>query len=184
MFPLEISYRDFGSSAAIHDKIHQEAAKLEHYFDRIMFCRVVISAPHRHHHQGKVYHVNILINIPGQDVLVVTSEPEKNKGHEDAFVAIRDAFRSMEHELDHRFNKMRERRHDTGRQRQLHGSVEKIFYGEGYGFVKGEDGVDYYFHENSVLNHDFANIEIGDNTRFAQEMGEKGPQASSLTLLK
>ncbi|HAZ14889.1 MAG: hypothetical protein A2X86_21165 [Bdellovibrionales bacterium GWA2_49_15] len=184
MFPLEISYRDFKSSQAINEKIHQEAAKLERYFERIMFCRVVVSAPHRHHHQGKEYHINILINIPGLDALVVTNEPEKNKGHEDVFVAIRDAFRAMEHELEHTFRKMNDRRHEVSQKRQLHGSVEKIFYGEGYGFVKGEDGVDYYFHENSVLNNEFSKIEIGDHARFAHEMGNKGPQVSSLTLLR
>ncbi|MBI2521655.1 MAG: HPF/RaiA family ribosome-associated protein [Bdellovibrio sp.] len=184
MFPIEISYRDFESSKALQDKIYQEAAKLGRYFEQIMFCRVVVSAPHRHHHQGKVYHVNILINIPGLDEIVVTNEPETNKGHEDAFVAIRDAFRSMEQELSHRFKKMSDRRREGNRSRQLHGIVEKLFPGEDYGFAKGEDGIDYYFHKNSVLHNDFARIEIGDYIRFAHELGDKGPQISSLTLLK
>jgi len=148
---------------------------------------VVISAPHRHHNQGKVFHVNILLNLPGRETLVVNHEPEKNKGHEDAFVAIRDAFQSMERELEHSFKKMCDRRHvidAQNRKRQLRGTVEKIFLQEGHGFAQGEDGVDYYFHENSVLNNAFSKLIVGDRVRFANEMGEKGPQVSSLTLVR
>jgi cold shock CspA family protein len=39
-----------------------------------------------------------------------------------------------------------------------------------------------YFHRNSVLDGAFAQLEAGSEVRFAEETGEKGPQASSVSL--
>ncbi|MFP3949457.1 MAG: cold-shock protein [Longimicrobiales bacterium] len=37
-----------------------------------------------------------------------------------------------------------------------------------------------YFHRNSLVNGDFEDMEVGTIVRFAEERGEKGPQASSV----
>jgi len=69
------------------------------------------------------------------------------------------------------------------RARPPHGRVKVIFYGEGYGFLESEDGRDIYFHENSVLDSEFERLEVGHEVAYSEEMGDKGPQASSLRLL-
>jgi len=61
--------------------------------------------------------------------------------------------------------------------------VVKIFPGEGYGFLEDDEGREIYFHRNSVLDGAFQRLEVGSEVRFAEEAGEKGPQASSVGLI-
>ena len=63
--------------------------------------------------------------------------------------------------------------------RPLHARVARIFYHDGYGFLETPDGQDVYFHENSVLDG-FGKLEVGNKVVYSVEMGDKGPQASSL----
>ena len=63
--------------------------------------------------------------------------------------------------------------------RPLRARVARIFYQDGYGFLETADGRDVYFHENSVLDG-FDKLEVGNKVVYSEEMGAKGPQASSL----
>jgi cold shock CspA family protein len=40
-----------------------------------------------------------------------------------------------------------------------------------------------YFHQNSVVDTDFSKLETGSEVRFVEEMGEKGPQASTVYVI-
>ena len=51
------------------------------------------------------------------------------------------------------------------------------------GFIETADGREIYFHRNSVLNDAFSRLAPGTRVAFSEEMGEKGPQASSVKLL-
>ena len=51
-----------------------------------------------------------------------------------------------------------------------------------YGLIHTSDGREVYFHRNSVLNGGFDQLELGTPVRFAEEMGEEGPQASTVQL--
>ena len=64
-----------------------------------------------------------------------------------------------------------------------HGRVVELFKDDGYGFVETSDGWEYYFHRNSVLHDGFDRLEIGTEVRFAEEEGEKGPQASTVEIV-
>ena len=64
--------------------------------------------------------------------------------------------------------------------RPLHGRVKAVFYQDGYGFLESEDGRDIYFHQNSLLDSKFEELKTGSEVTYSEEMGEKGPQASSL----
>jgi cold shock CspA family protein len=61
--------------------------------------------------------------------------------------------------------------------------VSKLFPDEGYGFLETPDGREVYFHRNSVLGADFDRLSIGTEVRFAEEEGEKGLQASTVTVV-
>ena len=75
-------------------RIRDKAKKLDEFFDRIMSCRVVVEAPHKHHHQGKQFNVRIDIGVPGSEIVV-------NRGHaEDVYVALRDAFDAAKRQLE------------------------------------------------------------------------------------
>ncbi len=177
--PLQITFHGVEASAAVEASIREHAERLERFYDHIMSCRVVIEAPHRHHHQGNLFHVRIDLKVPERE-LVVAREPAEHHAHEDPYVTIRDAFDAMRRQLE---DYARERRgaiksHDE----PSHGLVTKLFPEEGYGFVTTADGREVYFHRNSVLGGRFEKLEVGTPVRFAEETGEKGPQASTVWL--
>jgi ribosomal subunit interface protein len=96
---MQISFRDMEPSGAVEAKIRERVAKLERFYDRIMGCRVVVEAPHRRHHQGKLFHVRVDLTVPGSE-LAVTREPAERHAHEDVFVAIRDTFDAAQRQLE------------------------------------------------------------------------------------
>ena len=49
--------------------------------------------------------------------------------------------------------------------------------------IGSADGREVYFHENSVLDDGFKKLHAGAEVRFAEEEGEKGPQASTVSLI-
>jgi cold shock CspA family protein len=61
--------------------------------------------------------------------------------------------------------------------------VMKLFPLEDYGFLATHDGRELYFHKNSVLQPGFEQLEIGTQVHFVEELGDKGPQASTVRLV-
>ena len=104
--PLQIAFHGMDPSPAIEARIREKVAKLEHFHDRIVGCKVVVEAPHRHHHKGKLYNVRIDISVPGKDVFVGHTGPQ-NHAHEDINVAIRDAFNAAGRLLEDHVRRMR-----------------------------------------------------------------------------
>jgi ribosomal subunit interface protein len=94
----QIIWQHLSPSDEIETKIRKHIAKLEKFADRLSDCRVVIAVPHRHHHQGNIYHVQINLTVPGSE-LVVNRQLPAQQTHEDLHVAIRDAFESAERQL-------------------------------------------------------------------------------------
>ena len=60
----------------------------------------------------------------------------------------------------------------------------RLFPYEGYGFLQTADGREIYFHRNSVLRDGFARLAVGAPVRYAEEEGTRGPQASTVALLR
>jgi ribosomal subunit interface protein len=179
--PLQITFRDLESSAAIEANIREKAAKLEQYYDQIMSCRVMVEAPHGHHHQGRLYQVRIDLGVPDGELVVSHEHHHKDSAHEDVYVAIRDAFDAMRRQLEDYARKRR------GKVKQHAapdaGHVISLHPGEDYGKLETPDGRVIYFHRHSVLKDAFDRLEIGSEVRFSEEAGEQGAQASSVTLV-
>jgi ribosome-associated translation inhibitor RaiA len=97
-FPLQIQFRDIDRSDAVESSIWTYAEKLGRVSNRIVSCHVVISAPHRRQHNGRIYHVQIRLHVPGEQI-VISSEPELNGAHEDVHIAVRDAFAAAQRQL-------------------------------------------------------------------------------------
>ncbi|NQV57313.1 MAG: ribosome-associated translation inhibitor RaiA [Rhodospirillales bacterium] len=106
--PAQISFRDFDHSDAVEERIREKVDKLETYYDRITNCQVVIEAPHKHKNKGKLYHVKIVISVPGDEV-IVTRDPKDNHAHEDIYIAIRDAFEAARRQLNRHVRQVRQR---------------------------------------------------------------------------
>ena len=62
--PLQIIFRHMDSSDAVEAKIRERAEKLERFAENITRCRVIVEAPHKHHHRGQLYSVKIEITLP------------------------------------------------------------------------------------------------------------------------
>jgi ribosome-associated translation inhibitor RaiA len=95
----QISYRDVAQSPSIDRLIRTEVAKLEHFHDRILNCRVHIEYAHRRH-SSPVFHVRIELSVPGEHLVVShnddTHPPSSSHeaAHKDVQLAVRDAFRT------------------------------------------------------------------------------------------
>src|SRR3546814_4757513 len=74
-------------------------------------------------------------------------------------------------------------RRSADREEQPTATVRELRREDGYGFLETSDGRDVYFHSHSVLNDDFGRLRPGTRVTFAEELGEKGPQASTVKLL-
>jgi cold shock CspA family protein/ribosome-associated translation inhibitor RaiA len=201
--PLQITFRNMPPSQAIEDNIGEKASKLESFYDRIMSCRVIVEAPHRHHRKGKAYEVRIDLMVPGGELvinrspkrlkaaksaeapetkLIESHAPSKHGAHADVYVAIRDAFNAAGRKLqDHA-------RRQSGAVKLHEGPprarVAKLFPEERYGFLETPDGREIYFHSNSVLQPGFGDLDVGAEVYFAEERGEKGPQASTVRFVE
>jgi cold shock CspA family protein len=57
-----------------------------------------------------------------------------------------------------------------------------MFPEDEYGFLETPDGREIYFHKNSVLQPGFDQLEVGMEVHFAEGVGEKGPQATTVRL--
>jgi ribosomal subunit interface protein len=176
--PLQIVFRNMGPSEAIDAKVRERAEKLEKYYEHLMSCRVVVELHHRHRQHGNLYHVRVDLKVPDGE-LVASREPGEHHAHEDVYVAIRDAFDAIRRQLE---DYIRRRRGQVKLHAvQPYGRVTELY--PDYGKIETPDGRLVYFHKNSVVDADFARIDIGTEVRFTEEMGELGMQASTVHLV-
>jgi len=195
---LQITFRNMKSSKEVEEWIREAAAKLDSFYSQIMGCRVELQIPHRHHTKGDAYHIRIDLTVP-QGEIVVKREPslrgqarqlmepelkkhtEVNALHKNLRRTIDDAFKAAGRRLQ---DYARRQRHDTKRRTPLpEAYVSKILPQEGYGFLTSIDGREIYFHKNSVLGGAFPRLKIGTTVRFAEERGQRGPQATTVRIL-
>jgi len=130
---------------------------------------VVVEQPQKHKHQGKLFNVRISVFVPGKE-LVAT-----HKSDQDVYIAIRDAFNAMGRQLE-----------ELGRKRNgrvkthsplMHGFVARILQDEGYGFIEGNDGKEYYFSITNVAYPNFQQLSIGDEVEYIPKPYNDGQQA-------
>src|ERR1051325_8733125 len=203
-FPVQITFRNMPPSEMIERNIRRKADKLQQFYDQIIGCRVVVETPYRHHRKGKSFVVRIDLALPGKELVInntaqalkttksaesaqtgneraETHEPSKQRAHEDAYVAIRDAFNAAARKLQ-----------DYARRRsgalKLHQTaararVSRLFSREGYGFLETAEGKEVYFHGNSVINAGFDRLDVGTQVEFVEAAGDEGPQATTVRVI-
>ncbi len=178
--PYEITFEGMDPSDAVRARVQKEIGRLERFHDRITSCRVAIKAPGNHKRQGGLFDVRIYMALPGGGEVSVQRNPVSDHAHEDAYVAIRDAFAAARRQLQDKDRKIENnvKAHET----PPHGRIVRIFYYEGYGFIETPEGDEVYFHRNSVAGSDFEKLEVGQKVRFTGELGENGLQASVVHL--
>lgn len=157
--PYEITFRDdLEKTDALEQKIIAKIQKMNQYYDRIEYCKVVVDIPQKNKHQGKEFHATVEVRVPGKKLIA-------NKHmNEDLYVSIRDAFNAMFKQLQ---DYAAHQRGDVKTHAEpLQGVVARIF--DDYGFIKGNDGREFYFHAPNVGSPGFETLDIGSLVRFIE----------------
>ena len=191
----QITIRNLEPVPDLEPIVLKEIAVLERFFQRIMSCRVMIERAGNRRFGG-FYHVRIDLGVPNEELIVEhlpnlhktlqkteaakkTKQSEVKRDRRDLNRAIHEAFQAMRRRLQDYARRMqgRTKAHET----ELPAKVARRF--DDYGFLRTSDGREIYFHRNSVLGGHFKTLRPGTEVRFTEEPGEKGPQASTISLV-
>jgi len=193
----QITFRNMESSEPLEEAVRKEAGKLDRFFPRIMSCRVAIEGPRRQEFGG-LFRVRIELGVPREELVVErtptlhtslqaaaakgkTKKSEPHRERRDAARAVHEAFTEMRRRLQNHARRMRGQ--TKASEGMLAGTVVRLAPDQDFGFIETE-GREIYFHRNSVLDGHFDRLRIGNPVRFAEEAGEKGPQASTVRLVR
>jgi len=63
------------------------------------------------------------------------------------------------------------------------GTVKNVNKQRGFGFLRGTDGIEYFFHRSGVARDvNFEGLREGDKVQFDEVESEKGPRADNVEL--
>jgi len=179
--PVQIDFQGMDASEPLLAAIRQHLETLEDRFGRITAGRVVLKAPGGHHQTGGLYDINIRLSLPDGREVNIGHTKQNDERFSDVTFAINDAFKRARRQLQDKVRRMRGKvkAHDA----EPIATIVKLDTASGFGFLQTADEREIYFHRNSVLKDGFANLNVGDRVTFFEEMGEKGPQASTVKVL-
>jgi cold shock CspA family protein len=181
----EITYRNVEKSEAIDNLVHEKIAKLENICNYINICHIAIEKIHDRPRSGSPYRVRIDLTVPPGHELAAEKNPGESVQYQPLDAVVRETFDAMRQQLV-KLTQLQRASEQAGRYEEAQestGLVTKLFREDGYGFLKTLDGREIYFHQNSVLHHDFDRLEIGTGVHFSLEDGEEGPQASTVKIV-
>lgn len=176
---IEIYFHGLDKSEFVENNIKEKIERLLKFEPKIMAVYVTVESPHLHRQRDRLYKIKIKLELPNR-VINISKDHGIDEAHRDVYVAIRDAFKTLERMLkeDNRI-----RRGDVKMDvKPSRATVSKIFYEQGYGFLKTEDDREVYFDANSVLSDQFDRLELGQEVKYKEEAGEEGPQASTVAI--
>jgi len=178
--PVEIDFQGMDGTSELRDAIVKHVEDLERRYNRVTACRVVLKGPGGHHRTGGLYEVNIRLALPDGREVNIGRTAQADERHSDLTFAINDAFKRARRQLQDQARRLQGqvKVHES----QPIGTVVRLDELGEFGFLETSDGREMYFHRNSVLDG-FDRLAIGSRVTFAEEMGEKGPQASTVKLL-
>ena len=176
--PVRIDFHGVEPSEAIKNRIAEHIEGIETLYGRVMACHVGVETPGHHHRTGGLFHIRIRLGLPNGREVNVGTTPRADERHADVLFAINDAFRRARRQLQDQVREMRRqvKAHDS----MPMGTIASFDPNTGYGFIRASDGHEVYFHRNSMLEGRPSRIRPGARVSFVEEIGEKGPQASTV----
>ena len=175
--PLQVIFRHMDASEALKAKVREKIDKLGQFYPSIEHCNVAVELLHKHHHQGNHFHVRIELKVPGHE-LIAEREPDQNHAYTDVYVALRDAFMAMRRQLEDLAR--HQQGHTKHHEEKPHGHITEISPDKTFGRIESVDGRWLYFHRNSLIGDDLDKLQVGTPVYYVEEMGDEGPQASSV----
>ncbi|MBU6462214.1 MAG: HPF/RaiA family ribosome-associated protein [Bradyrhizobium sp.] len=178
--PAQIEFEGVQSTPQLQAAIDQHIAELESRFGRVTAGRVVVKGPGDRHQSGGQYQVSIRLALPDGREVNIGRTPKQDERYGDLTFAVDNAFKRARRQLQDRARLMRgqTKQHEN----QPIGTVLRIDPSGEFGFLQAVDGREIYFNSNSVLGG-ASKIAVGMRVSYAEEMGEKGPQASTVKML-
>ena len=177
----EIIFHDVDRADWIEAYVLERLRHLERFARGITRCRVTLTRESAQQ-TGNRYSVLVEARVPPQHDLAAKKQKDIVDMPTQMPALVNLAFGAIERQVKKTaaLRRGEEKAHDG----QPHGVVEKLFGGEGYGFIRTlEDDRQFYFHRNSVLHDDFGRLAVGTEVRFTPELGAEGPQASSVQVV-
>jgi cold shock CspA family protein len=193
-----ITFRGVRRTTQLENDILTRVRRLETFYPRITGCRVAVEPVERHHGAGNRYHVRIDLTVPGEEIVIAheaglhaaaqdvhlrrlrkaaESDPERRYVR----VAIREAFALARRRLQDYAGRQRGSFEPPAR--RMRGRIDRLFPVDEFGYIEAADGHEVYFQKSSVQNGEFARLAVGSEVSFAEEAGDRGPQASTVRLL-
>jgi len=62
----------------------------------------------------------------------------------------------------------------------MQGTIVRIMTDKGFGFIRGEDNIDYFFHRSALKNVSLEMLQIGQEVTFEEVDGPKGLRAEDV----
>jgi cold shock CspA family protein/ribosome-associated translation inhibitor RaiA len=179
--PVEIDIQGIATTPHVRTTIAKHVADLEQRFGRVTACRVVLKAPGGHHRTSGLYEINIRLALPDGREVNVDRTAQADERHSDLDFAINDAFKRARRQLQDQVRELQGQvKHHEG---APIGTVVQLDPLGEFGLLESSDGQEIYFHRNSVLDDDYSQLAVGSRVTYAEEMGDKGPQASTVKLM-
>lgn len=62
----------------------------------------------------------------------------------------------------------------------MEGTIKRLVDGKQFGFIRGTDNVERFFHQSALQNSEFSALREGDLVTFEHVKGDKGPRAEGV----
>lgn len=180
--PIEIQFKKMETSEAVEAAIRKYADKLDRAYPDIMSCRVTIEAPSNKKLNGGLYHTRVDIKLPGREV-VVNRKPDLHHSYVDAYVSIRDAFKTAQRQLEEKI-KRSQGKVKCHEEEAVSGRVVSLYPENDCGWIESADGREIYFHRNSLLVGEFDDLTVGTEVSFIEHEHTEEPRASSVRVTR
>lgn len=181
--PPEIAFLGMEPEDTLKELILSGIDDLEKVYPRLVSCRVMVSDTTPARQNDNSFRARLDIGIPGKTVVVDETPPSDGEPRA-VDQTISDAF-----DIGRRLlQKEKDRQQDAVKSHELppHGRVVRLLTdptGVRYGFLESREGRQIYFQEPALVDVDYDDLEVGAEVRFAASEGDKGLQASTVSLL-